>query len=217
MIPGLIAGGAVVAGGLLSYFGQKEANEVNRDIGRENNIFSAKQAALNRAFQERMSNTEWQRGVADMRAAGVNPMLAVSQGGASTPNGTSAQGIAQANQQNEMANFATSARDAMLLKSQIEQNEASTYASKAIGMNNDAQAALNMSRANLETLKIPEAQLASRVAESKWGMAAHLAERFGLNMNTALSLVSKFQRPTTTTSWFNNRTGEVSRTTKTRH
>ena len=66
-------------GGFLGAKGQKDANKANLAIAREQ-----------MAFQERMSNTAWQRGVADMRAAGINPILAASKGGASSPGGASA-------------------------------------------------------------------------------------------------------------------------------
>lgn len=52
--------------------------------------FNAWQADANRDFQREMSNTAIQRQVRDMRAAGINPIMAARYGGASTPAGANA-------------------------------------------------------------------------------------------------------------------------------
>lgn len=60
-----------------SFLGQKSANDANTAL-------SLKQME----FQERMSNTAYRRSMADMQAAGLNPILAYKQGGATTPSGS---------------------------------------------------------------------------------------------------------------------------------
>lgn len=65
----------------------RDFNSAQAALTREYNSAEAKKQ---RDWQEHMSNTSYQRMVKDAQAAGLNPYLAYSSGGASTPSGGSA-------------------------------------------------------------------------------------------------------------------------------
>jgi len=100
--PFIAAFAPALIGGAFGLAGQAMAN-------RETEVSTARQMA----FQERMSDTQYQRGMEDMRKAGLNPILAYKQGGASAPSGASytagnvgSAGVAGASSAQEMARSA---------------------------------------------------------------------------------------------------------------
>lgn len=75
-----LAAAAPILGAGISAIGAKKSNEAQVGVSREQ-----------MAFQERMSNTAYQRATEDMRKANINPMLAYMKGGASSPPGAQPQ------------------------------------------------------------------------------------------------------------------------------
>lgn len=174
------AGGALLGAGM-SYFGQNSANRSNRQIAREQMQFQAEQTQQQMDFQERMSNTAYQRAISDMEAAGLNPILAYNMGGASSPPGAAAAGASQT-MRNTMSGAVSSALDARRMFAEVRNLDAQN---KNLDVQNEnlrklTQEIESRSRLNNASAQSVEYTLPGKKIESDLDKAAGSVPSFSL-------------------------------------
>lgn len=153
MLGGLSLGG--LAGGLLGFIGQQQTNQKNWDIAQAANASSAEQARFQMDFQERMRETQYQTAIEDMKKAGLNPMLAYSQGGAGTPSGAMGQ-VSTAKVGNVVGSALAGYQAAAMTAADLDMKEATTQGTNAQTIKTEAdtiQTAANIGKI-LEDTKV---------------------------------------------------------------
>ena len=95
-----------ISGNLSAGRQQNKNNLFNQIEAATARQFNAEEAQKNRDWQEYMSNTAYQRKIADLKAAGLNPILAAGGQPASTPSGGAATGSGAGSSGNVKGSFA---------------------------------------------------------------------------------------------------------------
>lgn len=102
-----------IIGGGAALLGQLITNEQNSD-----------EASFNRLWQSDMANTQYQRAMVDMRAAGLNPILAAKLGGSAV--GAGGQAV-----MGNLGAAVSTALDADRTKAQVNLNDASAWTQRS--------------------------------------------------------------------------------------
>lgn len=114
---------ATIGTGIMGFMGGESANNTNAEQAEKNRAFNAQQADITRKWQEQMRGSAYQASMEDMRKAGLNPMLAFSQGGTATPGGASASGSPTPAAENKLGAAIQSAMSARRLMADLRTAE----------------------------------------------------------------------------------------------
>lgn len=178
MDPMTAVGGSLISG-IAGFLGQQSANRTNMRIAREQ-----------MQFQERMSNTAYQRAVVDMQAAGLNPMLAYSQGGSTTPAGASTH-VDDALGKGVNSALATYGQLAA-----IEKMKAETAVQKATETSIYKNVEKTESEIGLLGVSIPETIARTGVHNATAGQIAENTKLIGQQINESLARVGNLNADT---------------------
>lgn len=166
--------GNVLSGGL-NAAGAYFANKSAKHAAKRQMDFQREQTSEQMAFQERMSNTAYQRAIQDMRTAGINPILAYNAGGASSPGGASAGGSTYS-PRNVMSGAVSSAQAAKRLGAEMENLRAQNANLLAQNKQIDSQTELNKVlaqnaaiQAKANETKLPGLEVEKKIDESTYG------------------------------------------------